>query len=150
MPTLVVDQRTRRALRRRTAPLLLAGALVALAGCRGEEPAQQAGMAPPSAEAVALHSMPAAEAAQLTRAFRDANPPGTTVGGYFDRAVLDQMLSEPGLAGVRVYYGLNVDGSPALVVVGVDAQGNDLEDGTIAERGRPCPPFCDAVSSLGQ
>lgn len=133
----------------RAAPILLAGALVAVAGCRGEEPAQQAGMAPPSVEAVALHSMSAADAAQLTQAWRDANP-GTTVGTYFDRAVLDQMLSEPGVTGVRLYHALNPDGSTTLVAVGVDAQGNDLEDGTIAEKARPCPPFCDNASTLGQ
>ncbi|NNG15633.1 MAG: hypothetical protein HKM89_04060 [Gemmatimonadales bacterium] len=107
-------------------------------------------MAPPSAEAVALHAMSVTEAAQLTQAFREANPPGTTVGGYFDRAVLDQMLGESGVAGVRVYYGLNPDGSPALVVVGVDGQGNDLDDGTIAEKYRPCPPFCPDASALHQ
>jgi hypothetical protein len=94
--------------------------------------------------------MSTTEAAQLTQAFRDANPPDITVGGYFDRAVFDQMLSEPGVAGVRLYHGLNPDGSAALVVVGVDAQGNDLEDGTIAEKAMPCPPFCSSSSSLGQ
>jgi hypothetical protein len=107
-------------------------------------------MAPPSAEAVALHSMSATEAAQLTQTFRDANLPGTTLGGYFDRAVLDQMLSEPGVAGVRIYHGLNADGSAALVVVGVDAQGSDLVEGTIAEKSRPCPPLCSAASTLSR
>ena len=135
-------------LSRATVPILLAGALVTVAGCRGEEPAERAGMAPPSAEAVALHSMSATEAAQLTQAFRDANPPGTELGGYFDRAVLDQMLGEPGVAGIRIYYGLKLDGSGALVVVGVDAQGNDLDSGTIAELHRPCPPFCGDSSAF--
>jgi hypothetical protein len=94
--------------------------------------------------------MSAIEAAQLTQAFRDASPPGATNAGYFDRAVLDQMLGEPGVAGVRVYHGLNTDGATALVVVGVDAQGNDLVEGTIAEKHRPCPPFCDSTSVLSQ
>jgi hypothetical protein len=70
--------------------------------------------------------MSATEAAQLTQTFRDANLPGTTLGGYFDRAVLDQ------------------------IVVGVDAQGSDLVEGTIAEKSRPCPPLCSAASTLSR
>ena len=112
--------------------------------------AEQAGMAPPSAEAVALHSMSAPEAAELTQAFRDANAPGTVIAGYLDRAVLDQVLSESGVAGLRIYQGMNPDGSPAVVVVGVDSQGNDLDDGTIAEMARPCPPFCSRSGALGR
>ncbi len=119
--------------------LILGGALL-VAGCQQEQSVQQAGMAPP-ASAVALHAMSLDEAADLTASFRQANP-GATSAGYFDRAVVDQILSEPGVSGVRVYHALNPDGTEALVVVGVDAQGNDLETGTIAEKSRPCPPFC--------
>ena len=146
----LLTTRTPRVLHRSAFAGLVAGMAVIFAACRAEQPAQQAGMAPPSTEAVALHAMSAPEADQLTQAFRDANAPGTVIAGYFDRAVLDQLLSESDVAGLRIYQGLNPDGSPALVVVGVDSQGNDLEDGTIAERGRPCPPFCSRSGSLSQ
>lgn len=125
------------------------GAALVFAGCRGEAPAERAGMAPPSAEAVALHAMPPADAAELTQAFREANP-GAETAGYFDRAVIDQILSEPGVAGLRIYQGMNADSSPALVIVGVDGQGDDLDQGTIAEQHRPCPPFCSKSGVLSQ
>ena len=146
----MLTTQTPRVLYRAAVPGLIAGVAVLFAACRAEPPAQQAGMAPPSAEAVALHSMSAPEAAELTQAFRDANAPGTVIAGYFDRAVLDQVLSESGVAGLRIYQGINPDGSPALVVVGVDSQGDDLVEGTIAERHRPCPPFCGRSSALSQ
>jgi len=146
----LLTTQTPRLLHRAAVPGLVAGMAVIFAACRAEQPAQQAGMAPPSAEAVALHAMSAPEAAELTRAYREANAPGTVIAGYFDRAVVDQLLSEPGVAGLRIYHGMNSDGSPALVAVGVDNQGNDLETGTIAEKTRPCPPFCSRSGSLGQ
>ena len=144
----LLTTQTPRVLYRAAVPGLVAGMAMLFAACRAEQPEQQAGMAPPSAEAVALHAMSAPEAAELTRAYRQANAPGTVIAGYFDRAVVDQLLSESGVAGLRIYQGMNPDGSPALVIVGVDGQGNDLEDGTIAEKGRPCPPFCSKSGSL--
>ncbi len=125
------------------------GAAVAFAGCRSEAPIERAGMAPPSAEAVALHAMSAPEAAALTQAFREANP-GAETAGYFDRAAIDQILSEPGVAGLRIYQGMHPDGASALVIVGVDSQGDDLDQGTIAEKHRPCPPFCSRSGELAQ
>ena len=67
---------------------------------------------------------------------------------FFGREVLDRILAQPGCAGIRIYHGRNDKGQHALVLVGTDASGGDQLDGTIAEKGRPCPPYCDAQSTL--
>lgn len=53
--------------------------------------------------------------------------------------ILDQILAQPGCAGIRFYNGINEKGQKTLVYVGVDAAGKDLltktvvlEDGKLA------------------
>lgn len=72
----------------------------------------------------------------------------TERGGLFPREVIDQLLAQKGCAGVRFYFGTKSDGSLALVLVGVDANEADMTDGIIVEDHYPCPPFCDATSTL--
>jgi hypothetical protein len=72
----------------------------------------------------------------------------TERGGHFPREVIDQILAQPGCAGIRFYFGTKTDGSLALVLVGIDANEVDMTDGEIVENHFPCPPFCDATSSL--
>jgi hypothetical protein len=72
----------------------------------------------------------------------------TERGGFFPRDVIDQLLAQQGCAGVRFYFGTKSDGSLALVLVGVDANEVDMTDGVILEDHYPCPPFCDATSTL--
>jgi hypothetical protein len=69
-------------------------------------------------------------------------------GGHFPREVIDQILAQKGCAGIRFYFGTKTDGSLALVVVGIDAAEKDMTEGVIIEDHYPCPPFCDATSSL--
>lgn len=90
-------------------------------------------------------------ASALTRRYRrgegqQAN--GGVIGQYLGRGILDEILAQPGCIGIRVYYAQHETGAPTLVVVGVDAEANDLYQGVIAEETRPCPPFCAAVNPL--
>lgn len=83
------------------------------------------------------------------RALMAKRPTGlTTRGGYFPREAIDAILKQPGCTGIRFYYGTNTDGSPALVLVGMDASSADLTDGEIIDTHYPCPPFCDTGSAL--
>ena len=76
-------------------------------------------------------------------------PPKLTYrGGHFPRSVFDDLLAQPGCAGVRFYFGAKSDGSLAMVLVGIDTDEQDMSDGLIAEDFYPCPPFCDATSAL--
>lgn len=72
----------------------------------------------------------------------------TQRGGHLPRAVIDDLLSQSGCAGLRFYFGTKPDGSLALVFVGIDGDERDMTEGLIAEDFFPCPPFCDATSAL--
>ena len=77
-------------------------------------------------------------ALDFVNAYTEANP--KEVGGYtIGRNILDQILAQPGCAGIRLYNALNELGQKTLVYVGVDAAGNDImkkvvveEDGKLA------------------
>ncbi len=71
-------------------------------------------------------------------------------GGFFGRNAFDKILAQPGVIGIRYYYAQMDDGSPTLVLVGVDAKGQDIQTGLIMERMSPCPPYCDVVSELAR
>jgi hypothetical protein len=86
---------------------------------------------------------------QEARTLMSKRPAGiTTQGGHFPREVIDAILAQPGCVGIRFYYGTNPDGSPALVLVGMDANETDMTSGEIIDTHYPCPPFCDGKSAL--
>jgi hypothetical protein len=114
------------------------------------------------------HQMPVQDAAALTLRWRRSRPTGGLSGGRFDRIAFDNILSQPGCMGIRIYMGLhdpsdpNHKGDPSMwtfVLVGTDANGNDiatLSAGMSAGSGggdteqNPilCPPSCGTGSPL--
>jgi hypothetical protein len=68
-------------------------------------------------------------------------------GGMFHREAFEKLLAQQGVVGIRYYYAKTDDGTPTLVLVGVDSTGNDMT-ALIEEMSYPCPPYCDARSSL--
>jgi hypothetical protein len=73
---------------------------------------------------------------------------GPHKGGMFLRAELDQLLAQPGCAGLRFYYGRKADGQDTLILVGVDEKGNDMEQGVLLEDHFLCPPWCGSANAL--
>ncbi|MFA6469500.1 MAG: hypothetical protein WCW35_11425 [Bacteroidota bacterium] len=71
-------------------------------------------------------------------------------GGLFFRDVFDKMLSQKGIIGIRYYYAKMDDGTPTIVLVGVDSLGNDMTTATIAEQTYPCPPYCATETLIGK
>lgn len=69
-------------------------------------------------------------------------------GGAFKKSALERLLSQTGCVGMRIYYGMHPDGQPALILVGVDENGEELLDGELLENNFPCPPFCPKGPSL--
>lgn len=67
---------------------------------------------------------------------------------YFERNIYDKILAQPGCVGVRQYFATNTAGSVTLVLVGVDAKGNDIVSGVIGEGGMLCPPYCAPDTKL--
>lgn len=74
----------------------------------------------------------------------------TIKGGYIAKVGLEKILSQAGCVGVRYYYSKKDDGSPSLVLVGVDYNGTDLTAGPMYDNIFPCPPYCGAPSPLNK
>lgn len=67
---------------------------------------------------------------------------------YFGKESLQKLLEQEGCVGIRIYYAAQEDGTPEIVIVGVNEEGLDLTNGLILERSWPCPPYCDGKSKL--
>jgi hypothetical protein len=93
------------------------------------------------------HQISLADAIAFTTRARNA---GTLLvhAWQFDRGIIDQILAQPTVSGVRIYVGLDAKNAPNLVIVGTDAANKDVTSGVLAEFGLPCPPWCDAASVL--
>lgn len=90
---------------------------------------------------------PLATAADWTANFRNANPEGTKAH-FFGINILKDILAQEGCVGIRVYYALDGEGNRQMIMVGADANENDLYNGIIAELSKPCPPYCGGGSPL--
>lgn len=90
------------------------------------------------------------QAAKYIQNYTSSPTAPTTKGGLFAKSAFDKILSQPGCIGIRYYYAKKDNGTPTLVLVGVDAGGNDLTVGPMAEDPFPCPPFCGSPSPLNK
>lgn len=88
------------------------------------------------------HEIPAEKAKGYIRRWREGRGKGEVQGGFFGRAVLDRMLAQPGCVGLRIYHAKHEKGNATFVLVGTNADGQDLWQGTVAEEMLPCPPNC--------
>lgn len=93
------------------------------------------------------HDIGLTEAREMINRWKRANPEKPHAAAVTKEA-LDRILSQKGCVGGRFYYALNPNGSMTLILVGVDVDGNDMDEGALAERFQPCPPFCAIDSAL--
>lgn len=94
------------------------------------------------------HAITLEEASALTARYRATANAGDAKAEYFGKQSLISLLSQNACVGVRIYYGVDADNVKKLVLVGVDAEGNDLYEGDLMERGVLCPPICSADNPL--
>ena len=94
------------------------------------------------------HSITLAQGAVLTKRYRDSVTAGTTIGHYIGKTAITNILAQTGCVGLRVYYAINDAGQKQLVVVGVQADGNDLYNGLLADRTFNCPSDCSSNNPL--
>lgn len=87
-------------------------------------------------------------AMNLTANYRSAAGPDPRHCHFFGREMLQAILDHPACMGVRVYYGYNDDQQQEMLLVGTDANGNDIFDGPMVNRGFPCPPDCGDDNQL--
>ena len=90
------------------------------------------------------------QAAKYIQNFKNFPKAPTIKGVYFGRSIFDKILAQPGCVGIRFYYAQKDDGTPTLVLVGVDAGGNDITGGPVGDDSFPCPPFCGPPDILNR
>ena len=59
-----------------------------------------------------------------------------------------RILEQPGCVGIRAYPGEDADGSVSTILVGVDADGNDMVNGELMQDPFTCPPECSDGNEL--
>jgi hypothetical protein len=93
------------------------------------------------------HTIPLQEASEWTANYRNANH-NQTRAHLFGQESVNAVLQQAGCVGIRIYYAITVTGEKELVIVGVDANQNDLVNGIILDRSFHCPPECGNTNSL--
>jgi len=94
------------------------------------------------------HRISLATAVELTRRFRESAAPDAVKAGALHADQVRALLAQPGVVALRVYYGLDAEGNSTLVLVGMDANDQELTDGVLLDIIWPCPPFCTEASPL--
>jgi hypothetical protein len=94
------------------------------------------------------HRISLSDAAAQTRRYREQVGKDAPKSGFLFRKLIDELLAQPGCAGLRICYARTDKGEDSLVLVGVDKNGNDMVEGTLLEDVFWCPPFCGAGSAL--
>jgi hypothetical protein len=94
------------------------------------------------------HQISLHDAAELTANFRNSHPIGTTIGLFYGKASIQSILNQPNCVGIRIYYAQEQNSESTLVIVGTDANGDDIENGILAEYGIKCPNICSKPNLL--
>lgn len=94
------------------------------------------------------HQITLEEAKKLIQNYKNKNTGQEIKAHYFGKEALQKLLEQEECVGIRIYYASQEDGTPELVIVGVNKEGKDLTSGIILERNWPCPPYCDGDSEL--
>lgn len=86
----------------------------------------------------------------------DENP-DDVIAHFMGRDIIEKILAQPGIAGIRMFYALNELGLKQLVLTGADDTGKNVlsyssigddgkikkNKGIVAGAARSCPPYCD-------
>ncbi len=97
------------------------------------------------------HSCPEEEAIVLTKNYREKYPDQSRCE-FFSRDAFEDLLANPEVIGIRIYYGLDDAGKQHLVMVGVEEcecrEGNCDDLSKIKQGGLSCPSFCPKANPL--
>lgn len=88
------------------------------------------------------------EAIALTTSYRNSSHAYGAQAQYIGKSIIMAILNQTGCVGLRAYYAQDADGNKQLVFVGVNGSENDMTSGILADRSKPCPPFCGNDSPL--
>jgi hypothetical protein len=94
------------------------------------------------------HTISLEEAGELTRHYRKSAGNGAVKGRYFSRAAMEQLLLQEDTVGIRYYYGIDNENRPQMVMVSVDAFGQDLVEGFVFGNALPISRFHEESNAL--
>jgi hypothetical protein len=77
---------------------------------------------------------------KMRKAYDSKNPKKTKSVLYSLESV-QRVLSTPGVAGLRIFYGIDDDGNDTVMLAPTDATGATMYT-TLEDRGQLCPPYC--------
>ncbi len=93
------------------------------------------------------HGITLTQASQWTKNYRTANP-GAIRGHFFGKTAIQNILNQEGCVGIRIYYALDDSGVKQLIICGATSDEADIVNGLLAERSKPCPPYCGTKNPL--
>ena len=88
------------------------------------------------------------EGSTMTADYRATISIGDTIALAVGKNLLNSILQQSGCMGIRMYFALDEDGNKQLVLVGVDANGDDMTAGVIVDKLVPCPKSCSTKNAL--
>jgi hypothetical protein len=88
------------------------------------------------------------DASRWTANYRNTIQPGEVIAFAAGKVKIIELLNQEGCMGARIYYAIKDDGEKNLVIVGVDENGDDLENGLIIDQFIPCPKYCSKSNRL--
>lgn len=72
----------------------------------------------------------------------------TTLGHFFGRNAILELLDQSDCMGIRIYYGMNpADGKRELILVGADCDENDMLE-LVMDLSSACPSSCSVPNAL--
>jgi len=87
------------------------------------------------------------EASVWTSNYRRTIAQGEIIAHFFGKDKLNDILSQSGCMGIRIYHGLD-NGKKNLVLVGASVNEDDMVNGVILENAVICPPTCSKNNKL--
>lgn len=91
---------------------------------------------------------PLETASEWTKRFRNSIEEGSTIAHFFGKDIIKDILAQEGCMGIRVYHALDENNKRQLIMVGANADEQDLFNGIVAERSVLCPPWCSGGNPL--
>ncbi len=93
--------------------------------------------------------------AKMIKTYYDQNQ-DDVLAHFMGRNLIEAILAQPGTVGIRMFHAINEIGLKQLVIVGVDANGQNIlnytsigengevikNKGIVADKLRNCPPYC--------
>ena len=82
------------------------------------------------------------DATTLTNIYPVSVSSDAVISHYFGKDVVDKIMKQHGVVGVRLYYGKHENGKSGFTLVGIDKYGKDLAPVVITGPIPVCPPWC--------